>query len=316
MLFLANTCFELELENPDLPFKDLFSFHPNFIQLQYLPTAIASEKDFVITSSNPSSEYLEKMKQQGFSIPNFLLLDNLKETQDVFLWGQTTNTMKMFPHLACPSIDSILKVSSKLFAHELSPLPGSFIVKEEKELEHLTDGIIKLPHGFSGRGNFPVFAKNRRKNLKFPVLYEPLKKRILDFATHWHILDGNLQFIGATEGRYTPTGSYIANIAPLKHCYFLEKQKEFVWENIQKIIDTKYFGPFSIDAMVYEDSKEKLQPIIEINPRRTMGSFCWMLKEKLGVKSIEIRYEKNVGQPGLLPSEKNFPKQLIYDIYK
>ena len=146
MLFLANTCFELELENPDLPFKDLFSFHPNFIQLQYLPTAIASEKDFVITSSYPSSTYIEQMKKHGFSIPNFLLLDDLKETQDVFLWGQTTNTMKMFPHLACPSIDSILKVSSKLFAHELSPLPGSFIVKEKKEIKPVYKKLVYDPN--------------------------------------------------------------------------------------------------------------------------------------------------------------------------
>lgn len=319
MLFLANTTFELELENPSLFLQQALSSHPNFLQLQYLFSSLASKEDGIIVTNYPSEDYKNSLQNQGFEVPHFLLLEEVKSRDEpLTVWGATENIQRLFPSVKWPPIDAVKKLSSKLSAHELSPLPGSQVLYNEKDLEEFPDGLIKLPHGFSGRGNIPKSQTHRLQNLLFPVLGEPLKKRIFDFSTHWEIRNGELFYLGATELKNTSWGSYIGNLAGNKLSFpeFIEEQKAFVFSKKEEILKIGYFGPLSMDAMIYEESGEKLQPIIEINPRKTMGSFTLSLWKKWGVDALQVSYEKNVGQVGLLPREKIFSKQLTYTVYR
>jgi hypothetical protein len=316
MLFLANTCFELELENPSLSLETLLSSHPHFLQLQFLPVLFAKPGDHVLVSEYPSSSYVREMESQGFTLPEFVLFKELKTYDEVVLWGQTHNTAKLFPSLPMPPLSSILELSSKFFAHALSPLPSSRLLHNEQDLAAFSEGIIKTAHGFSGRGNIPTSQKERLRKLPFPLLGEPFKERLFDFSTHWEIQHHELHFIGWTAGKYTTFGSYIGNRADNSSNRFVEEQKAFMETKKKALLQTGYFGPLSVDAMVYEEQGEKLQPMIEINPRRTMGSLTWHLCQKLGCSSLEIRYEKKGGQLGLLPNEKKFSKQLTYEIYR
>ena len=67
-LFLANTSFELELENPSLDLKTIFQKHPNFLQLQFLPVLFAKEKDYVVVTAYPPDEYLLSLEKRGFKV--------------------------------------------------------------------------------------------------------------------------------------------------------------------------------------------------------------------------------------------------------
>lgn len=328
-LLLANTSFELELENPSLELKSIFHMHHNFLQLQFLPVLFAKPEDHVVVTHYPPDEYLLSLEKRGFKLPHFLLLEDVNRIRgdDVFVWGTTMQTQKLFPYLSMPSIDSVLEISSKLFAHRISPLPGSKVLQNRKDFEAFANGshekIIKTPQGFSGRGNIPITAKKKISSLTFPVLGEPLKKRLLDFSTHWEIRDGDLQYVGATSLENTLFGTYIGNSAgSIDLSPYLEDQKSFVISKKNEFIKSGYFGPLSIDAMVYEEEGFSLQPIIEVNPRRTMGWLAHTLWGKWGGTILEIKYEKNIAQEGLLPNEIyaekkiSFSKQLTYTIYQ
>jgi hypothetical protein len=198
-----------------------------------------------------------------------------------------------------PSWDLIHQIQSKAFAHKLSPLPHSKIIHNDEEL---TMWLKKTPppyvfksfYGFSGTGH-----KFRPENLTFPILAEPWVTRSFDFSTQWYISEsGSMQYLGATKllsdekGKYKQTEVSRNEKALFGPYYpFLEEQIAFVQK--QKPHLSSFFGNIGFDAFVYEN---RLQPICEINARKTFGYLSLhLLKERPEKASLTLSFDINQG---------------------
>jgi hypothetical protein len=195
-----------------------------------------------------------------------------------------------------PSWELVQKLQSKAFAHTLSPLPNSALIYSEKELDAWLEKnrppfVFKSFYGFSGTGH-----KFRAEKLTFPVLAEPWVERSFDFSTQWFVDEsGAMTYLGATKlisderGKYKKTEVSVDEKALFGAYYpFLEEQIAFIKK--QEPHFSSFFGHIGFDAFVYNN---RLQPICEINARKTFGFFAlYLLKQNPEKHSLSILFDK------------------------
>ncbi len=124
------------------------------------------------------------------------------------------------------------------------------------------------------------------------VVVEPWLERELDFSVHMEMGTGGLQLRGYTGLENDQRGQFLANWAEADHSLCLpgkalallgtraalpEQLRDFYGE-IFFLLEAElgvigFVGPISIDAFVYRTAsgKWRLKPVVEINPRYTMG---------------------------------------------
>jgi hypothetical protein len=195
-----------------------------------------------------------------------------------------------------PDWETVRTVTSKIFSFTHSPtLPFASLLHKEKEaLDWIekTPGkkVLKTPFGTAGRGHFFIPGKGdldaflqREFAKKLPLIGEPWVERILDFSTQWR--DSIL--LGATIFENADAGSYRATLAGPRHQIFgayewaLEEHLSIAKPLLEKIRKLGFFGHLGIDAFVYLwEGKETLQPIVEINGRKTMSWAALQIQEK------------------------------------
>lgn len=212
-----------------------------------------------------------------------------------------------------PKWDLILKLQSKAYAHEISPMPGSRIIYNEKDLATWLRTVkppyvFKSFYGFSGLSHF-----FKPTNLPFPVLAEPWVERELDFSTQWHVKDGEINYLGSTVLKTSPTGKYEGNIVGVEKALFkqyyshLLQHKEIV-SNVLNM-HPEFFGFIGFDSFVYAN---QLQPICEINARKTMGFVALKLWEQNKGERLILNFGKNVTGTPLIPTPpSNLGKQIL-----
>ena len=123
------------------------------------------------------------------------------------------------------------------------------------------------------------------------VVVEPWLERLADFSLQLEIEDSAPRLLGFTGLEVDARGQYVGNhVAPAPHGLpraamdFLRGQglvppraleflKEFAAFVGRRMADDGYRGPVGIDAFVYRDASGacRLKPLVEINPRHTMG---------------------------------------------
>jgi hypothetical protein len=196
-----------------------------------------------------------------------------------------------------PDFEIVKKIQSKAFSHNLSPLPGSKILNNEKELKDWVKinpppYVFKSFYGFSGTGH-----KFRPEGLKFPVLAEPWVCRNLDFSTQWFMKDGNLTYLGATilisdeRGKYKETLVDKDEIRLFGENYpLLLEHKAFIESKKEEFLP--FFGNIGFDAFSYQD---KLQPLNETNARKTFGYLALFLLKQQEKERLRIRFDKKEG---------------------
>ncbi len=298
-LHIANTFFERELtDSKPLPLKAGFHSHPLFLQLQYLPFLYGRPEESVLVTHAPSQEFLEKLQKQGIHGPTrwFTYSDKIPPIE-ISCWGKSRSIADWAAEkrlsYPVPSWELIEEVNSKTFSFLCGKkLPHAQLLHQQSELDAWVMSfagpkVLKTCFGLSGRGHFHLSAENSAQARAFaaaewrqgrPVLAEPWVKRLLDFSTQWHVEKERLDYLGATIcendafGRYRATqvgdereifGSYL---------HFLDEHKIHAERVLASIAEKGFFGNLGIDAMVYEDlGAPLLQPIVEINARKTMG---------------------------------------------
>ncbi|MCC7373062.1 MAG: DUF455 family protein [Verrucomicrobiales bacterium] len=125
-----------------------------------------------------------------------------------------------------------------------------------------------------------------------PVVVEPWLERVLDFSVQFEMTDTQLQLRGYTGLINDARGQFLANWAapdfgkrpPGPVFQFLKEPKDVGWrvvrlyESIREFLEPQlrergYHGPLGIDAFIYRtpEGGHRLKPIVEINPRYTMG---------------------------------------------
>lgn len=331
MIHLCNTFFEWELEQEHIPdLEKAFQQNSTFLQLQFLPLLYAGKHEPILVTDFP----------KDIDHP-FALLKNPPKEGTINSWGYSRAISQWAKkhHLTytMPSWETIKKINSKAYSFAVSPLPGSALIKNMADAAPflLQNYVWKSCFGTAGRGHF--FSKNAKlsslleKEWKkgLPVIAEPWVDRVCDFSTQWEIThDQEILFLGVAFLHNTSLGTYRGNSAGnvKQEAIFAKEilaQKKISLNVLKEIAAEGYFGEVGIDAMIYKKGREiKLQPIVEINARKTMGWVCLMLQKRLAPKGIlTLEYTSDKDQSNnLLPSflermngqKINFPKQLGY----
>ncbi len=353
-LHLANTNFEWEIAaNKIYPVEKGLENHQIFLQLQFLPFLYADPKDGVAVTHEPNDHFWKALELEGIQPSELHLLSSKKVPYDqVETWGASRNAAEWAKHhkisYEIPAWDIIAKVNSKEFSFTNSPrLPGAALLHTEEEAKKWLSklkgpAVLKTCFGVSGKGHMLVDSHtppqktfhflNKEWRLKRPVIAEPWVTRLLDFSTQWEITPkGKIEYIGVsicendTKGRYltTRTGDVPAYFGMYFPCF--DEHMSVAKQVLKKMAALGYFGNVGIDAMLYQQNtipcKILLQPIVEINARKTMGwaalqmhKYHFSKYKKLALHYISADAELR----SLLPrSLKNpplvFTKQLIVE---
>jgi uncharacterized ferritin-like protein (DUF455 family) len=313
-LFLFNPSVEDEIagRTPKTAALDLAG------DLATLPLFFAHKED-VVLASQPSTGFLLDLHRVGFAIPEFA--ENRKslgerEIGNICPWGWSNKTAERF-NVPWQSDRAILSDKTWAFTQRTSFIEdhkndillepeGAVETEKQTILDRIDKGgnwVLKRPFSTSGKGRIrlrlPIGLPSEKwieKALKTgPLLVEPWHDRVADFSMQLEIKPNRVQLLG--KGRFWtgPTGSYLG--APLDRWtvgFSTKTIRELQSQKVGKLLDKAalqvgnaakemgYCGPLGVDAMVVRlDGKLRLQPILEVNPRYTMGRIALELNKRV-----------------------------------
>ncbi len=165
------------------------------------------------------------------------------------------------------------------------------------------DWLVKAPFGASGQRNQPWQGEATRRwaekiiARQGCVIVEPRLPRIFDFSAQFEMSAAGLRSLGYVRLENNSRGQFLAAQCGPKPCQGLPKDlARFLGELVfpfygqefrefleARLAATGYQGPVGIDALVFRDSTGKLalKPIVEINPRYTMGRLAVELRKRV-----------------------------------
>jgi len=292
-LHICNTFFESELESETTrPLRAWMESHAIVKKLQLLPICYAEPSDLILVSELPEN-------------PDPRLLLEGKKGMEIESWGPSLAIKDWADAHGLlydmPPWGLVKEINSKIFSFTHSPhLKGAALLESARDV-HLwmekTAGpkVLKSAFGTAGKGHFHVgkspnltafLEKQFRMNI--PIIGEPWVNRTLDFSTQWK----NGECLGPTLFESDAYGSYRATkVGPNVFKGFewaLEEHLRIAKPLVEKIQTMGYFGHLGIDAFVYDE--KKLQPIVEINARKTMSYAALMMQRKNPQKTLRFSF--------------------------
>lgn len=214
-------------------------------------------------------------------------------------------TIPAMEHLRqhCPNLP--LPATARLLTH---------IDEVEAFIATQRDCILKSPYSGNGRGNLYAhgeFSPTLRRQCagvlrrQGALLAEPLYEVVQDFAMEFVTTPQEVRFAGYSLFRtqhYGYAGNELRSDADIKRILSqwvnpstLASIREALKDFIQEAIQPHYHGCVGVDMFVYEADGYKLNPMVEINLRMTMGMAAHLLYERFvhphstGVMRIEYR---------------------------
>jgi len=166
-----------------------------------------------------------------------------------------------------------------------------------------SDSVLKAPFGLAGRNQQRLLNREPLAGAKLQwaekiiaqqscILVEPWLQRVIDFSAQYESTDTGTRFLGITRLHNTAQGQFTAasthslnrNLTPDVRQFIYSRQAGRPWilhffarvcgaALNQALLALNYTGPVGIDAFIYRtaDNRLKLKPVVEINPRYTMG---------------------------------------------
>ncbi len=321
ILHLCNTFFEQELSGqiPD-SIEKAFAQNSILMQLQFLPLLYANTSDGLLVTERPEKELNLELYLLG-DTPPFSQLETWGYSNLAKQWADSLGIL-----YEMPPWDVVKMVNSKAYSFAQSPLPGAKLLYEGDPIP--ANVVLKSCFGAAGRGLIFSDTPKAQKFCKtqwemgLPVIAEPWVKRIVDFSTQWKISpEKEISFIGTTFCKTTPSGIHHSNTVgdwekELDFSSFIDKQKTAARPVLKEMAEMGYFGEVGFDAMIYNE--HLLQPIVEINARKTMGLVTLMLQQRdYPDQKITLTYAPTKN-PGPLPQtlgRLKFSRQLVISIH-
>ena len=177
------------------------------------------------------------------------------------------------------------------------------------------EGVAKAPFGAAGQKNQkfstadPVTLQpwaTRMMAHQGAVVVEPWLDRVLDFSVQYDSAPSALHRVGFVQLQNDRRGQFQACVAGSKFCRGLSPEitrflmngalslyeKEIPEKLIPLLSGAKYVGPVGIDAFVHRmaDGTLALRPVVEMNPRFTMGRLTWELMRRVAAGRT-VRFE-------------------------
>jgi len=218
-------------------------------------------------------------------------------------------------------LSDIIENSTANWLPDLSTVP--VICTTHEEIYHQINlserAVVKSPWSSSGRGlllfpNPDSKVKNNEvlsgmlKQQGF-VTVEPWQDKVVDLSFQFYSRNGEISYMGRTFFETDGKGRYQRNfLTDRVHLStgvndFLDEHHSDVVDLLQKALQSSgyrslYEGWIGIDALVFktETGKIKLQPLVEINGRFTMGAIALRMRKHLAPGSngfLQIFYSKS-----------------------
>lgn len=295
-LHICNPYFESELKGEVFSSLEGATLtHPILMQLQFLPLLYAAPEDGLIVSAKPNKNFFE---ESILSMPNSLHFpeDQISSYKKIIDWGASPLiagwAKRKGISYSIPPFSLVKTISSKVFSFTRSPLPGARCINSRKELDQFKKNIgmpavLKDCQERAGRGHFFLFPNHpiNEKALEaflargYPFIAEPWVERIIDFSTQWEITEKReIHYLGITLCHNDAFGKYLTS--EVGHPTFTA-DISFHRSLVEEIAQMGFFGNIGIDAMIYKMRGEKhVQPIVEVNPRKTMGYVALALQKR------------------------------------
>jgi len=178
-----------------------------------------------------------------------------------------------------------------------------------------SEAVAKAPFGAAGQKNRkflptdPTPLRPWAKRIiarQGSVVVEPWLDRVFDFSAHYDLTPSGLRPVGFVQLVNDRRGQFQACVADQKFCRglspeitrFLMSGVLSVYENeipkkLKPLLDAANFaGPVGIDAFVYRTPADSfaLRPVVEMNPRFTMGRLTWELMRRVAA-GRSVRFE-------------------------
>ena len=175
------------------------------------------------------------------------------------------------------------------------------------------EALVKAAFGQSGRNQLRLSAGQldeqqtawlrRILSAQGCVVVEPRLDKCVDLSLHLDITaPGRAHAIGYTRFSTDDRGQYRGTFVrgglealerefrKFLHDTRLQKLSEFLTDHIaHSMADTGYTGPVGVDMLVYRDADTlRLKPIVEINPRFTMGRVALHLANRVHPSRVAI----------------------------
>ena len=295
MLHICNTFFERELETGAVkPLSSWMRSHPAVLQLQFLPLLYAGPEDRILVSDLPENPD-----------PRLCLIDEHPKTGCIKHWGPSL-AIAEWTKSAPPDWGRIRAINSKVFSFTESPkLPGAELLYSESDVHRWIAAIpgakvLKTPFGTAGGGHFHIGKGDLGAFLKkqsWPLIGEPWVERLFDFSTQWK----NGRLLGVTGFENESNGTYRKTTLDPVEPWALEEHLAVAKPLVEKL---QYADHLGVDAYAYRWNGEiKLQPVVEINGRKTMSWVALQMKKP-------ISYSRS--EKGLLPSQLKVGNKTIH----
>ena len=305
VLHICNTFFEQELETPSSHLlSDWFQVHKMVLQLQFLPLLYAEPHDRILVTALPERPDPRLCLLEN---PPCLPLEHWGPSLAIAAWAKKNKLAYKIPDW-----ETVRAINSKVFSFSEAPkLPGAALLATAAEvlswIEH-TPGpkVLKTAYGTAGAGHFHIGKSGLESFLKkqfdlgLPVIGEPWVERLLDFSTQWRIGE-KIEFLGPTLFENAPNGTYRATLIGAPFGWELEEHLAIAKPLLEKIARMGFFGNLGIDAYVYRwQGKERLQPIVEINGRKTMSWAALQIQQRTFPGQV-LHFSFAKGKEGPLP---------------
>lgn len=306
---LANTMFDQKNIKQSLTEK----FN---LQLSTLSFCLGQNDDIAALSFEPSLDYLNRIAKLKLPCQNFCL-PSYEEEAIFDSWQIIKNApfKQKYPYHTL-----IEELSCKAFAAKLCP--PLFDHKIIHDLLNLEDFIkyksdryvLKLSKSQSGLGHFFIEGKSCKTLntlASFDLRNSRVEKwveRVFDFSSQW-LLGEEVELLGVCELINNHLGSYKGSIFPISNTNFssfIEEHLNFVKPYLQQFHKEGLRGHLGIDAFIYFDQGQlALCPLIEINPRKTMGLVALKLS-----KHFDQRVHITIGEYN--PDQSLLPRSIHY----
>ena len=275
--------------------------------LASLPMLMAHRED-VVLARRPSLDCLRRLHQVGVSIPEFA------ESKDALShrllgtdvpWGRIEDVCLVDKVKAVQLREAFQAAYPNPLLSEIQSVVARCVEDAEPYVGHRW--LAKAPLSASGqrrvRLDHPSAVSWLNRQLATgPVVVEPWYARCVDLSVQLQVDDEGTKDLGISRFWTTANGAYrgavlgpwTAGVSPEvlreihgggKHSHInrvLADMSMFVGSYLHKV---GYRGPAGIDAMVVEsEDGHRLLPILEVNPRMTMGRLALALHKQTGLR--------------------------------
>jgi len=298
--------------------------------LEILPAFLCRRDDVVLMAEPPGTRHREKLHRAGLSLPEFEQLEPdgslpatslLRERKIHRLepWAWCPRSARILGALG--EVDrrwseEVRLLFSKVEQRRRLGLEGTICESEEAFLEvelEGPEGVVKAPYGAAAQRQRRFHGADRAAVLPWvrtmlaqqgAVVVENWRERVVDFSLQCQMEEGGLRRLGFVRLENDASGQFRASLAggkitqgwpPELARFWMQTVAEREWPELSALENwlraADYRGPVGVDAFLYRLGDElKLRPMVEVNPRYTMGRLAWELARRVA-HGRTIRFE-------------------------